>query len=279
MAITLNLDLLDPAATFDQGEDGTTIVRIGLAEGIPIDTPASVLPLALTAAGMPGYGEAHPTVPACRVRRTVIRPVDAGDKARVELYYSTDEVGGEPNGTFVLKDSTALTQELVELDGNFEPIVVSFTPDASSASQVDKVIRTPRLTPMRTFTVFAVVQNRPGIGTLLTVGKVNDRQWQGLPKGYWICSGVEATSSDAVGAIPTLTVAASFLTRQYRDWSEYGFYIDSNGDIPATDANFDAGAIRGVMESSYRVGLDQSAQAFTKVGHYQMADFAGIFGI
>jgi hypothetical protein len=279
MAITLRMDLLDPAAVFDSGEDGTTLVRIGMAEGIPTETKASVLPLALTVAGMPGYGEPHPTVPAAQLTRIVVRPVDAGDKARIELYYSTAEPGGTPNGTFVLKDSTGLTQELVELDGNFEPIIVSFTPDSTSAEQVEKVIRTPRLTPMRTLTMFAQTSVRPNINKLTCVGRVNQQAWQGLPMGYWLCSGVEATFADATGAVPQITQAATFITRQYRDWSEYGFYVDADGDIPADDANFDPSAIRAVMESSYQLGLNRNAQAFTKVGHYQLANFQAIFGI
>lgn len=277
MPITLKLNLLDPAAVYDDGEDSIKITVIGLAQGIPIDTPANILPAALEAAGMPGRGEGHPTKPQAKLKRRVVRPVDAGDKARIELYYdSNNDFDLNPNGTFVLRDSTALTNELVQLDGSFNPIQVVWTPTGGSA--VTKTVSSPRTTSIRTLSAFATLDQKPSIDTLIAVDDVNDRTWQGRPKGYWKCIGLDATYQDATGSIGQYSAGAVFMTRNWRDWSEYSFYTDQFGEIPSVDDGLSPSEIISIMKAPYTIGQTQG-NGFTKTGHYNLANFGAIFGL
>ena len=277
MAITLRMDRLDPAAVYDDNEDGIKIVRIGFAEGIPVDTPAHILPAALEAAGMPGKGEGHPTRPSAKLRRRIVRPVDAGDKARVELYYdSASDFGGTPNGTFVMRDSTGLTTEMVQLNPELKPIQVRWTP--SGGTQVKKTLTLPRTTTMRTLSVYATLDRRPSISAQLAVDDVNDRTWQGLGKGFWKCAGLDATFTDATGAVGVYTAGAVFITRNYRDWSDYGWYVDQFGEIPTEDDGLNPDEIKALMEEDYVYG-ERYANGFTKVGQYRPNNFGAVFGV
>lgn len=277
---TLALDLV-PESLFDNDKEFVRIVRIGHVSGIatnPIDAAAfkydpNVLVKALGTQGMPQLNERHPSVANCYVRRHIFTGV-SGDAARVQIIYESPRGGSIPVGIYVVEDDIALHSERSMSLGDGTTILVKYTPSGSSTPK-SRIVEYNRLTPMRTKRITAIVYDAPTSAERASVGTVNDKIWGGLGVGFWLCAGLSSSYENTSG---TFRYAASFLTRQYRDWKEEGFWIDELTGRPPDAVLNDVNAIKSAFRATYNNTVNNNVNGYCTFGPFGMADFGDIFG-
>lgn len=285
MPASLSLDLIE-GSVVDNGTDFARVVRAGIVKDIDVNAvgfdPMALIK-ALGTAGMPQLNELHPSgTPGLRVVRHVVRGL-ANDQARVEVVYETPQFGGgtpqPPTGAFLIKDSTTLVSEKVQLGPGAQPLVVTMGGGLLGPGPFDlaKQATLDRLTPLRNLVLFGtmITTNPQQIQNGRTgVGYVNDRTWSGRPKGYWLCTKFDSETLD-LGV--TYQVTAQFTSRQYRDWKSYYFWRNAVGELE--QATIDAAPqIQQMMADEYSFSMKNQGYGFMTVGLYDLADFGAIYG-
>lgn len=275
MPVTLKLDRLENSR-IEESQNQTTYVRSGEAWGIDTATPSQTIISALVSAGLPALGSAKSINGAqCVLNRRIIVPRTDSHFAIQLVYESPDKSGGGPGVTFVLRDSTGLTNESVQIDSRtWEPYQVVYLPPAAGSKPQRKNVTYNRMVPLRTLVAEGIIVGAPADGPRNTVGKVNEFEWFGLDAGYWFHSAFESSTQNNGYSY---SVSVQFISRVYRDWSDYSFYVDDTGAVPASVVA-DASSIIAIMNQSY-APTTVRINGFMKAGQYSMDDFAFIFGI
>lgn len=243
-------------------------------------TPNDPLALekALTVGGVPQLHDLHPSIPDCRVVRHIFRGL-AGNQVKGQIIYETPTGGSTPTtGSFFLRDSTTLTSELTEVNPvTGFPLLVKYTPSATedtpNPAQDARVHSVQYLVPMRVLSVVAIINDRPNINILNAVGAVNNKPWQGLPKGYWLCVSFTGDTADQE---QSYRIETAFMTRLRRDWSSFITYKDDRGQVPA---NIKADDVNNLMNGEYLADVFDNYNGIRKSGLYPEADFQAIFGL
>lgn len=287
----LTLDIAEGARVETSPTD-LRITRVCLAENIPTTNPRALLSTALGMDGLPRYNEIHPEFPQASVRRFVVTPTGEPNSAWIDVIYETPGPMSGEYGLWYVRDETTVHQEMWGVDWNGESIVAEFTPPAAAvtpgfspvaggAKKIPFALEVPRLVPMRTITVAGYLRTPPSGRMLYTLGSVNQKTWFGLPKGFWLCTGLRADAhltskklkNDAGIQAKGIGISMTFISRVYRDWREYGFYRDFQNKLTEID--------RSVVGDLVKIGYRQDQirkEKVTVVGLYPMADFRDIFG-
>jgi len=146
----------------------------------------------------------------------------------------------------------------------------------------------PVLRPRRALIVSGYMQGRPSFNMLLAQGTVNRDAWEGMAKGYWLCSKVGARAEHGgflngvdpfADAGSLIRVEAQFLSKVYRDWGHHFLHRTIKGKIAqqmCSPAFSDR--IKQIIDGEYSTEQVR-CNGFTKAGLYDLADFAAIFGI
>jgi hypothetical protein len=289
---TLYLDTCLEEAQLDHGADFTRRVRPFIVKDLGVvANDFAALEKALAVGGMPQLNDLHPVWTNTRVVRHVMRGL-AGDQVKGVVIYETPTGGtvAPPNGSFILRDSTALVSEITEINPvTGEPLAIYYRPSPSSdntAPAVTKdIVSVQYLVPMRILSLFGIITNRPSAAMLDAIGCINQNAWQGLGKGFWLCSAFTGETGDLVGGQgfdQRYQVEASFMTRQRRDWSSFATYKDERGKTPSNIRQDGAQFLLGLPYDNIvhnNPNGQGSANGLMKSGLYPPADFLALFGV
>lgn len=236
----------------------------------------NVLVKALAMSGMPQLNDSHPSIGNCPLRRHIVRG-QSNNQAKILAQYESPQLGISlpPAGTFLVRDSTILATERVQLGPHARPLKVIYG-GLTSSQRIDQLVSMDRLTPMRSLLIAGLIQANPTQMDNFreSVGKVNDRTWAGKAKGFWLCSQFE---SDTFDLGKTYQVNAAFTTRQYRNWMNYGWYFDALGHVPQQSLSGEQ-EIQNLMAQEYGFEIRQTGIGFMTAGLYEMFNFAAVFG-
>lgn len=183
--------------TIDEGDlqatrDRTAIVVTYKLKGVTGSNATAIKVNAANDSNLPLLNAAHPTYSALRVTEKRVSLVD--NMAVVAVTYSTATTapGGDPEAptTPVYRMSARVSQEQTNCDKGGIPIALGPNLDTPASVTV--------LKPVITMRVSRVEEGiNPGVVAQTYVGKVNLTTWQSKPKGWWLCTGIEANSDDS----------------------------------------------------------------------------------
>lgn len=231
----------------------------------------TVLTRAINIGGMPFKGDPYPdpryssyflkTFRANAVSATIVE---------IDLIY-------EYQGQIIIRDTSSLTGVEVQLhpsDGS--PMYVKWRSNtAVPATEKVNLASFKSTQPIRYFSFQQTVAFVASPAILSAFGTVNSITWHGLPKGYWLLSGLDAYSDDN-GL--TWTYQATWSTRCTRDWSEYSPMMNERGlPVLGSDATTVA-AVKALYATDYDYGFTM-INGITKAGLYPLSDFLALFGV
>lgn len=261
-------------------------IRVGFVDGIDVTLAADPLVLVKAAqgAGMPQYGDPHPSGDGTSVQRIYVRGV-SHNQARVEIEYGQPQTGGPAPGMFTISDDTTLVtrrtnwhpkdrqQIKVYLDMDWSaPAARDDGLDRAGNAQAPEI---PYLAPLRTLTVSGIFFRPPSDALRQAMGKVNERLWYGLKPGYWLCARhvIMGESYSRDGNPFQYRMTSQFITKGFEDWSESVLWLNMDGRHEVPDSN----DIRELREGDYSYGIINRPKV-TKIGIYPTLDFAATFG-
>jgi hypothetical protein len=156
----------------------------------------------------------------------------------------------------------------------WSPDSVPYPPvsDADKKKTIKKLLTLNTQVPMRHLVVSTTIDHVANGDVLEAFPSVNDADWMGLKKGFWLYSGIEGFSDDDK---TTYTYTATFTTRQTEDWSQVGFMTDDTGQ-PITIPEDDVATLR---KKEYDYTRDISVRGMLKTGMFRLRSFYDIFGI
>jgi hypothetical protein len=104
-------------------------------------------------------------------------------------------------------------------------------------------------------------------------GRLNDKKWGGLPRGYWRCSRFSTTA--LVGA-KFCQARLELETKRDRDWAVEGLLLDPRDGRYKADPD----AAADVHKASYEFGaIIPKGKGVAKVGYYTFANFRDLLGV
>jgi hypothetical protein len=274
MAVDFKWDLVR-AARINTRFRHNEIYRGALATGLDRSIPEDTLIRVLNDAGCPALGDIYNidnTDLICSEREIYGEQID---QAIIRCKFETflvEDVAWPTDSAWNIVDSTTTATEETMLDSTGAPIDVTYTLDGTIIQH--DFPRLSKFVPLRTLTFQQLIEGRPSIAYLNAIASVNDRTWQGLPKGYWLCAAVSATANARWPIYTELSI--SFISRQIRDWSSFAVFEDETGRAPN---DLDPSSISVVYSSAYSLTQDDTANGFLKVGLYPMQNFLSIFGV
>lgn len=269
MAMRLILDTVS-GAELDSGIGAGRILRTGLIIGIPLPMyppDPTILVQALEASGMPQKGDPHPAPGYEKwfCKRHIIRPVNAGQATVVIVY--------EYLGILSIIDSSTLSGAPTQLwPQDFTPLYVHWRPASDPTKDLPKLLTLNAMLPLRHITISQTIDHEASPDVLAAFKTVNNQPWMGLPKGYWLFSGIEGSSQDQ-GITYTYTAVLS--TKQTEDWSQMGFYVDEAGH----NVYVDPGLVSALRSEEYTYAIHDTVNGVTKVGMFDLSDFQAILGV
>jgi hypothetical protein len=269
----VKLNLLEGAQT-QVGSQGVTRTVTAFVSDIPTENPAMVLDLALTAPGVPQYGDPHPADPSCIVYDRIAEPWGC-DQARITIRYKLPIPSGGPGGggggqPYTIRDGYSLVPVTTGLiPGKALPIEVSLwnVPNARDT------VRPQELSyqmPLRTRTILGTVPGDQIQQVGRYAGSVNDKPYGGLPKGYWLFAGFETETLDSGRSY---VFSGTIITKTVENWSSQVFFRHDNGRVQKV-AEADIQAIR---DAEYKHGVILQKSGVGSFGLYPTADFDALF--
>jgi len=191
--MTVKIDIID-GTTIKQTFGGYETERIAIVTGLTGDGHTRLYN-ALNTAGVPEYGDAHPTIPSLTVQERSGSP-DAADIVRIRLVYRTytTSYGAPPEGTKPLVEvGTALVSMNTSEDVNGTVVTVSYgtAQTQTAVIPVDRPHTVIRLTRTEYYD--------PTEKSAEYTGKVNMAGWEIAPSSparTWRCNGITGRSSD-----------------------------------------------------------------------------------
>jgi hypothetical protein len=255
------------------------VKRGALLTGVDQTLPEQVILHGLTEAGAPAIGDSYdsdnPNLQCCEIDVTGEASTVHGASLNLVVTFNNHLVDGIawPSDAWYVQDSTTTSLEETQLDANNKPLKVVYELGNSSTQQYDYP-KLQKFMPLRTLTIQRLINGRPNNAYLAAIACVNDRMWQGYPKGYWICGAVGATANSRFPQFTELSF--TFLNRVTRDWSSYAVFEDETGRAPS---DLDPDDIKEVVDGEYGIGQDNNANGFLAVGLYPEVNMFSIFGI
>lgn len=275
---TLTLDIKD--GQIEETDEYVRLTRYGFVNGINTSLPAHTLSAALfSTPGMPQIGNTHPGYATARlIQRRCYTDKDAsGTQTRVDLIYQWDKLGqlqpGQHIMSFVLAERNYMQQEQAEfLWGNPQKAFRITYREPGGTTLPSKVVALPRMVGYRSIDAAITVYVKPTYDLRNAITMVNDRDWQGLPRGYWMVGPSSVQYSPL--PVPTWTINAQFLSRVKRTWCEAAIWRDQMGNVPS-DINLTAlqslvvqyGTMPNVYNMNGTLAADQ----------YEIANFEDLF--
>lgn len=183
----------------ERTKDFLRVVRSFWVKGIDATTPCNVIPLALSAAGIPAFGDAHPfytTMPAVMFS---VRPVGAHNMAEVMVTYELKTTNGATGEVLVEYDG-GLTTEQTSVDRDGAPIIVKWYPGGIGTTFHKKqTAYVPVLRPVGQLRITKFYTLASALDTTIDdlvngfQGHVNSASWRGRPKWAWLCSNIHVS--------------------------------------------------------------------------------------
>jgi len=224
--------------------DGYTTQRIYLVDGVG-GLPESRLYNAMTTAGIPQYGEAHPILPDVIVTKVDAKPEGSGGQVRVTVSYSLPDpatidtsLPDDPTPkTTTLSSNVA--NEKVSRDINGEFMIVTWSGGVFSTKYVSADVQKPQLSVS-----FKRIESSIPKGIIANyLGKINSVPWSGFPAKTWLCSSIDATE-DKPGIF---NVDYSF-TYNADDWRLQVYMNLTQEQIDELPPNVDTGNGFGIFD-------------------------------
>lgn len=274
MANDLELERVE-GVRVEEYPGGFRLIRRGWIRNIDLtQDPEEIFANAVLSSGMPAIGTAFPKTEyaeATLARRIVEgRPLQK-TKADVTLVYDTRNFG-PPDATFILTRSSTLVERATEIHpANGHPITVSWTnPNDSGDVRPDDTVTMRYMAPFKRIIATAFMSGEPSSGIRDALGYVNNATWQGAAAGYWLCAGVEDTTSDRGR---NYTFRAEFWSKVVEDWRNTAVMRDQHGHILYVDPA-DADTLRA-EPYDYTVS---KLNGIVWAGLYPLLDFGTTFG-
>lgn len=244
--------------------------RMGIVSSIPVNfsTPSNdVLIRALAVSGLPQKGDrltSYAPYDKYFLKRHIVRPFDA-TTCLIEMWY-------DYNGVLRVRDSSQLSSVPSQINPQTKnALYVTYQPPGGG-KPIKKLATLVSPLPMRQLVFSQTVDFMASPAVLECLGGVNHQAWQGLPKGYWLCSGLDASTDDE-GI--TYDYTATFTTKQVEDWSQYAFMTDDTGQaVEIPQAN-----ITTMRNAEYSAGETSDPKGILKVGMFSERDFLTTFGV
>jgi hypothetical protein len=277
--LAVQLDRIE-LAYFERSVGQVRASRTAYVSDVPTGSPDSVLKLALGQGGLPQIGDDYPSEPGCKLVRARAETPQGGDGSQSVVYldYETvqSSVGGLPGAPFVVSDGSDLisdeTQLVPGLLQNF-PLRATWINPNNDRDVVSDILTISITRPLRTLVLEGIVKSRPSAALLDAHGAVNEKPWQGKPKGYWKFADLKTRTTDR-GL--TYSVMVAMQTKGTEDWSTYGVMKDHNeGKFVEVHPN----DIKTAKGKEYAHGMIWSTNGLLRVGPYPLADFQTIFGV
>lgn len=253
--------------------------RMGLVTNIslPLAVPTNdVLVRALAISGLPQKGDR--LIPGLApydkyfLKRHIVRPIDAATCV-IEMWY-------DYNGLLGVRDSSSLSSVPTQINPvSKQPLYVHY--QVPGGKLIKKLATLVSPLPMRQLVFSQTVDYMASPDVLDCLGCVNNETWQGLPIGYWLCSGMDATTDDE-GITYTYTV--TFTTKIKESWSQFAFMTDDTGQaVFVAESDVTAmklqGYIAGEQRDTVGDGTGDLVNGLLKVGMFETRDFFYVFGV
>lgn len=249
------------------------ISRMALATAAVGELPSLVpsssqLINALSVLGLPQKGAEypHPDYEDYYLKTHIARAFDALNYG-IEMIY-------EWKGLRTITDTSTLSTVPTQIHPkDNKPLYIRWLPPGVTdpLKAVTKLLTLNDHIPMRHLIISATLDYMASPDVINAFPSVNQFDWMGLPKGYWMYSGIDGFTDDNI----TYTYTATFSTKQIEDWSQYGFMYDDTGQ-PIAVPEADVVALR---TAAYSYGRDTSKNGILKVGMKREKDFFNIFGV
>lgn len=254
-------------------------VRGGLVTEISGD-PATAFDQCLTADGMPSLGDSIVVNgKTLYYRRLIVRPTDAGDTATVQLVYDNN-ISGQNSALIIDFHSYEQEYESNRIPGTREPILIpDWFPKGGQAGNFQMMPIKGDLAmvrfayPMRQVSVSGIQQGKmPPPGTYdANAGGVNDKDFLGLPAGWWRFQDGDQKASVYNGYFQ---FSASAVTKNIEDWSRYEIlYSQKYGIFAKVDPDDD----KTLHQAKYKHGIMASVPGCIRIGPYPTLDFDSLF--
>lgn len=190
------------------------------------------------------------------------------DNAVALLRWGIDGFGGTPS-TAVITESTLLTGRTV----NYIPGIGKAFRIASVGGVPADVGTAEILLPHRLVQVNVLTAGELPEDQGEKVGKVNETEWRGLPKGYWLVSDHTTNVSKYTGYYSRRLAAVS---RVVEDWSLRFFFRNPDGTYAQVlDATYTA---VNALDYAYGEIYDTAESGISRHGPYPLTDFEEFFG-
>ena len=216
MAVSIQADLIENAEWREQDGLVQQITRLAIVSGLVRGLPEPIHEQALTNAGMPQPGDAHPSETGLTVRERNVR-VLGPTMLIVEVIYRRSSIVVPPG--FVATPSGSASLKMVETEfertTGFQLSVVH--DEVTQGGSINAAV------PMANLSFESrLFSSAPGALALLHVGTTNDAVWQGGVAGTWLCTNIGfVLNTDNPAANPPL-------------WEmTYDFEFDPEGHNPA----------------------------------------------
>lgn len=249
------------------------IVRGAIVAGLDTTAPAEVLIKALSVPGMPARDSIlSPAYPRYTLRRYAVRAI-RGRMALLRLIYEEPPLDTPPE-TFAAEDVTTLsTGTTMLVPGTLEPLRVSFnnTVTASDLAAGDTaVVSFPQ--PLRSLVLTGLYNTPPDLSLLAALRHVNHADFQGLPKGYWLYTGVRVQFSNRDRKYQ---VTCTVTTKITEDWSSIAA---TRNPADGKFAEVPAATQTKLRNQVYEKGIRHQANGLLKVGLFDTVNMSALFG-
>jgi hypothetical protein len=225
------------------GSQGSVVARGGYAHYNPVtDQPsdnATVIADVYEKIRNSGnaFGSSHPRFKQLGLTRIPITPLGAG-QFRYQLIYELTNPGsfGATSAYITEEGSTIQNYTTTFMPGTREAIRVDYKGLTRANTGFGGTIILPGqpiqedfvpmnlVRPVRTIRVTQVKFGRPKGDISSYVGYVNQDQWKGLPRGYWMLMEYTTRANRMEGFY---TTSATAYSKNLEDWSETGVLVNS----------------------------------------------------
>lgn len=254
------------------------VVRGAVITDMDVSVPAEVIPRAMTYPGLPNMGSSlSSSYPTYRLARIIPRAA-RGKIVFLRLVYEDESTPGGGGGpvfeTFSVEDVTTLASGSTQLlPGDLTPLRVSLTgtdTEADLAAGETATMSYP--VPMRSLVLYGLFATRPSVSLLHAMRYVNGATWMGLPKGYWLLSGVSVRYSNVQEGF---AVTCTTTTKTEEDWSSYNSVRGPDNKhirVPEAETTM-------LRNQTYEYGIRYKKYGLLKAGPFRLQNFSALFGI
>jgi hypothetical protein len=219
---------------------------------------------------LPGSEDYAGGVPL-KVRRHLARARTA-DIIQIDTYYEPDSQQYPPGSFFARDDTSVVTVQTNLLPGTRRPIRCSWKdPKDPNNSVATDYCPIKYQAPYRVIQISGKILGMPPAGQRQMIRHVNNADWVGHPKGYWLMERYTGDTKDRGNSFDLSCQVASW---EEHDWSEYGILRNHHTGrfVQVTDQEMD-----DLVAMPYKYGIIPR-NGVVRVGPYREANFAALFG-